>query len=276
MSESEDANVNLPQLTNSRITSQMSDTKGLCQILPAATMETSPSNRSSTLCSEPGEMKTTQTPSKHFGTAMKGFLSLKRGRKPEEKSGNSESDSDETDDEKQLKKIRKPLSKATKRRGKSNTVLWKFFTEDPKDPNYAVCSVQIGNRLTCNARLKRPESNTSAMQKHLKSIHPKEFSIYQKEYGKFLVDKAKDSCSIFDSQKELEEAVDEAREILGKTVPSRKMPFTKTIDSYFKRQEPKKFQSTSEKQKKIDFEIMTFLAKMNFPFSSVDHPAFQE
>ena len=78
------------------------------------------------------------------------------------------------------------------------------------------------------------------------------------------------------ASKDLDKAQVEAREELGQPMPLKKMPVTKPISEYLKKKSPAKYPLQGLTQRKIDFEIMVFLARCNLPFSLVDELGFIE
>ncbi len=111
------------------------------------------------------------------------------------------------------------------------------------------------------------------MANHLKS-HPLAKKQLLAAQAKQVITDAHDTAAIKDVQKDYQEAQDVAREILGKPALARKMPISRAITEYFESADIRKFQMKSERQRRVDMEIMQFLARCSLPFSIVDHPAF--
>lgn len=175
-----------------------------------------------------------------------------------------------------VSKPRRQVDESTPSRKKTSPV-WDHFEVDPHDPNYVVCQViDLVTNKKCEARIKRPDQNTSGMSKHLRQ-HKQALAEVNKKRAKQVVLDAQGTTDVIESEKELASAVDQAREILGKKPQSRKMPFTKTLHDYFDTNPSlTRYPMQSESQKRIDLAIMTYIARCNLPISTVDHPGFIE
>jgi len=167
--------------------------------------------------------------------------------------------------------------KAKRPRPKVNQALWKHFIENNDDPDYAIC--QILFRKTgrpCGAQIKKPDGSTSGMTKHFRSRHPDEFKSYLLELADDKEEFADHVLAIGEAETILEEAEDRIREKLGKPTPLKRIPHTKPIEAYMLSKSPLKYKLNSERQCRIDFDVMLALARGNLAFNTVDQPWFRE
>ena len=74
---------------------------------------------------------------------------------------------------------------------------------------------------------------------------------------------------------ELEQTQDEVRAEAGLGSVHKKRPLTSTIDCYFSKHSPAKYLPGSDHQKRMDLDIMGFLATTNLPFSLVETKGFR-
>ena len=172
-------------------------------------------------------------------------------------------------------KVKKRRSSASRKR---SSPVWNYFKPCEKNPDkYVVCIVKDKHtNLQCGARIKRTDQSTTGLLKHLRQ-HKQAYADVLKTKAQQVVGDATDTSLVITSQKELASAEDKAREILGKSPQVRRMPKTKTLESYFEKQPSHvKYPVQSESQKRIDLAIMTYLARCNLPLSTVDHPGFKE
>lgn len=185
------------------------------------------------------------------------------------------SESDESQSQKKSK--RREFSEHTKIRSKHSPI-WDFFEEvEGSNGKYVRCiAIDETTGRVCHARIKRADHSTSGMNKHL-TTHPKAMIKLTQTRAHQVVETAYDTRDLTDAQKKLLEATDESRDILGKAPLTRKMPVTRTLHHYFEKQSNlEKYPGTSERQKRIDLEIMTYLARSTLPLSHVDRPCFKE
>jgi len=173
-------------------------------------------------------------------------------------------------------------SEPKKRRGsvsrKRSSPVWNYFRPCEKNPEkYVVCIVvDQHTKLQCGARIKRTDQSTTGLLKHLRQ-HKQAYADVLNTKAQQVVGDATDTSLVITSQKNLASAEDKAREILGKSPQVRRMPKTKTLESYFEKQPSLvKYPPQSESQKRIDLATMTYMARCNLPMSHADHPGFKE
>lgn len=173
-------------------------------------------------------------------------------------------------------------SEPKKRRGsvsrKRSSPVWNYFRPCEKNPDkYVVCIVvDQHTKLKCGARIKRTDQSTTGLLKHLRQ-HKQAYADVLNTKAQQVVGDATDTSLVITSQKNLASAEDKAREILGKSPQVRRMPKTKTLESYFEKQPSLvKYPPQSESQKRIDLATMTYMARCNLPMSHADHPGFKE
>jgi len=61
----------------------------------------------------------------------------------------------------------------------------------------------------------------------------------------------------------------------GQGLVSKKRPITATLDRYLKKHSPAKYQPNSVVQRRIDLDLMAYLATTNLPFSHVETRGFK-
>jgi len=61
----------------------------------------------------------------------------------------------------------------------------------------------------------------------------------------------------------------------GQGLASKKRPITATLDRYLKKHSPAKYQPNSVVQRRIDLDLMAYLATTNLPFSHVETRGFK-
>ena len=75
---------------------------------------------------------------------------------------------------------------------------------------------------------------------------------------------------------EAQAARDEVEEVTGHAPAPKKMALTTPIDTYLKKKTaPQPYQKTGPLQRRIDLEVMTFVATANVPFSVIDQKPFR-
>jgi len=75
---------------------------------------------------------------------------------------------------------------------------------------------------------------------------------------------------------EAQAARDEVEELTGHAPAAKKMALTTPIDKYMKKKTaPQLYQKTGPLQRRIDLEVMTFVATANVPFSVIDQKPFR-
>ena len=184
-------------------------------------------------------------------------------------------------------------------RGGKRSGIWDYFDDEPKKPltqkdkdkmtpeemkgwretNWCLCKVIVNSetKRTCGARIKRFQGNTKGMTGHLLSMHKAEYADYLKKRASVVVADATDTHEVIESAKQFSSAQDEARRILEKPPLARKGPNSQSIQQYFPKQVTlEKWKLNSQRQRRVDLEIMQFLARCSLPFSTVDQPAFAQ
>jgi hypothetical protein len=80
--------------------------------------------------------------------------------------------------------------------------------------------------------------------------------------------------AIEEAVKDLEQTQDEARGQAGSVI--KKRPITQTMDRYLVKHSPTKHLPNSDRQRRIDLDLMAYLATTNLPFSHVDTKGFKK
>jgi hypothetical protein len=73
----------------------------------------------------------------------------------------------------------------------------------------------------------------------------------------------------------LEQTQDDVRTQAGQRIVSQKRPITSTMYQYLKVKSPAKYQANSDSQRRIDLDLMSYLATTNLPFSHVETRGFK-
>ena len=183
---------------------------------------------------------------------------------------------DDLDEEEDAPRTKKRTRPAFPKKGNRTARIWKWYRDSLTDPWYVACQAVVDEATgtTCRKRIKRGDASTKGMNGHLKR-HPKEYAEWLRLRAIDEKNKALATLDVRDGEKALMQATDEAREILGKKPLARKGPITKTMRDYYATQQSLvPYSSQSKSQKRLDLEIMSFLAQTCLPFSLVDHPAF--
>jgi len=191
------------------------------------------------------------------------------------------SDFEDVDDEAQTgaKKAKKRVRAFTAdtKSGNRTAPCWRWYRDSLSYPGYACCQAVVEETTgrICGKRIKRGDAATKGLNDHLK-LHPKVYAEFLKLRAEIAISKAIGTLDVREGQKALMSATDQARELLGKPALARKGPITRTIDDYFESQQSLvPFPSQSKSQKRLDLEVMLFLARTCLPFSLADHPAFK-
>lgn len=162
-------------------------------------------------------------------------------------------------------------SRKRRRVAKRNILLWSYFTETD-DPSIVKCNVTAG----CKAAVRRPDGSTSGMVSHFQIKHPAEYVAYLEKSGKDLQQRVKDDKAIAEAMTKHHHVVDVVRAEGGRVTPFKSRPITKGIEQYMnQRKMPTKYLPTADLQRRVDLDIMTFLATTNQPFSLVNEEGFK-
>ena len=92
--------------------------------------------------------------------------------------------------------------------------------------------------------------------------------------AKKIVHEAHGQVEVVEAQKDVGEAYQKGREIMGKPqIATKRLPVTSTINDYFA--DVRKWSVGSNKQKRMDFELMLIMATTQLPFSFIDEAGFK-
>jgi hypothetical protein len=78
-----------------------------------------------------------------------------------------------------------------------------------------------------------------------------------------------------EAEVELEQTQDQARADKGLGSVYKRRPISSTIDQYMKKKSPAHYPPNSDHQRRMDLDIMAFLATTNLPFSLVETKGFK-
>ena len=73
----------------------------------------------------------------------------------------------------------------------------------------------------------------------------------------------------------LEQTQADDRTRQGLSVVTKKKPITSTMDKYLKKKSPAKYLANSDHQRRVDLDLMAYLAMTNLPFSHVETKGFK-
>ena len=184
-------------------------------------------------------------------------------------------DEDDDDDDNGNEEVVELDEKGNRRTRPRTSPVWNWFKDHPTRPKYVLCKI-IVNRDTgrvCNHPIACKDSNTAGMRKHLK-YHKNEEAEFLRLNAKKIVHDAHGQVEVDEAQKEVDEAHEKGREILGKPrIATKRLPVTSTIKDYFN--DVRKWPVGSNQQKRMDFELMLMMATTQLPFSFIDDPGFK-
>ena len=183
-----------------------------------------------------------------------------------------EDDDDEDNDNEEVVELDEKGNRRTRPR---TSPLWNWFKDHPTKPKYVLCQIVVNRESgrVCNHLIACKDSNTAGMRKHLK-YHKNEEAEFLRLNAKKIVHDAHGQVEVDEAQKEVEEAYQKGREILGKPrIATKRLPVTSTIKDYFA--DVRKWPVGSNQQKRMDFELMLMMATTQLPFSLMDEPGFK-
>lgn len=207
----------------------------------------------------------------------------KRRRRDEEEdeadvdtsSRSQDEDDDDDDDDNGNEEVVELDEKGNRRTRPRTSPVWNWFQDHPTRPKYVLCKIVV-NRDTgrvCNHPIACKDSNTAGMRKHLK-YHKNEEAEFLRLNAKKIVHDAHGQVEVDEAQKEVDEAHEKGREILGKPrIATKRLPVTSTIKDYFT--DVRKWPVGSNQQKRMDFELMLMMATTQLPFSFIDEAGFK-
>jgi hypothetical protein len=80
---------------------------------------------------------------------------------------------------------------------------------------------------------------------------------------------------LIEAEVRLEQTQDDERARAGVGIISKKRPITGTMHAYLKKKSPAKYLGNSDVQRRIDLNLMAYLATTNLPFSHVETRGFK-
>jgi hypothetical protein len=74
---------------------------------------------------------------------------------------------------------------------------------------------------------------------------------------------------------DLEQTQDDQLAASGRGIVAKKRPITGTMDKFLKKHSPAKYLANSRVQRRIDLDLMAYIATTNLPFSHVETKGFR-